>query len=147
MSKQIVKYITDQDGFIVIPEISDARLVKFDYLESAVLFVVETGSAGKLTQYEVSCINVLALRIDRFTKCNISLDFFVSASGDGVVGMVSEDIMTSLFEVDCDRSLMSLSQAREKVISREAILFGNEPSCGCELAVLCERFEIYEIVT
>lgn len=145
MRKRKLRYRIGQDGFIESPEVADAKLLELNLRDSSLALTVEALAPGSGHLYELSCSGIVVMRIDRLTELNLSLDFFASADETSGVGLLNDDLMNSLFEHEGYKSSISRDQARQQIADRELFLFGNEPSCGCEIALICKKFAIYQV--
>jgi len=136
-------YRISTDGYIEYPEVVDAKLLQLCLRGDSLEITLEALSNGSGYCYTLECSGIVIMRIDGLAVLNISLDFFASADSFGGVGIVNDALMNSLFEHDADNATISSRQAYQKIIDREFFLFGNEPSCGCEIALICRRLAIF----
>lgn len=137
-----IKFNTDNDGFVVDPELTDAKLVGLNLRPDQLNIDVETLSGATSCFYSISCDGLVALRIDKIACLNISLDFFVSTGLSASGGKVNYDLIDSLFVEADDDQLARREAIVHQIADGSLVLFGNEPSCGCEISVVCKKIKI-----
>lgn len=142
---QEVNYLINSEGFIEHPEITDAKLVNLEFAESNLHFAVQIWRSGAERRYRISCEEICAMRIDGLTGLNISLDFYASSDSSGRIGLLNGDLIESAFGGVQNEKIASKESAIRAIVNGDLILFGNEPSCGCEIAVVCKRVHILSI--
>ncbi|MFV0663717.1 hypothetical protein [Denitromonas sp.] len=126
---------TDSDGFICEPELTDAGIESVHVQCDSIVLRLDIPK-GDGARFAITCQGIVASRIDHLTTQNISLDFFVSSAVKPGSATISKGLLDSLFG---HGQVVSVTrESAESMLQQgSAVLFGNEPSCGCEVAVLC----------
>lgn len=137
-----IEYKTDIDGFIVVPELTDAKLLGLNIGIDSLSLVVEVIAGATRMTYQILCGGLVTVRIDKFSDVNISMDFFASTDSIKRRGLLNDDLIRSLFSGKNGAYPISKEAAIQQITDNTLILFGNEPSCGCEIAVICKELKV-----
>lgn len=129
-----VAYEVDDNGIICAPEVSDV-LVTSVCFSDGLLIIEVCRERERFDWFRVSCKGVVACNLGNICMTNITMGFFVS-SLSVPLGAIGEDILASLHSNNCSETT-SHKNLLELITSGKYLLFGNEPSVGCEVALIC----------
>ena len=127
-----VECLTDDYGAVVIPELTDVAICSLAYHVNSLSLEVKRFRSSQVETYRFTCGGIVALKIDNVTMNNVTMNFYCSTNGR----QLSESIYSSLRD-ELRRLGLPDDDVRDRIQKGSIVLFGNEPSDGCEIAVLC----------
>jgi|JI8StandDraft_1071087.scaffolds.fasta_scaffold140162_1 hypothetical protein len=130
-----VAFFTDSDSFLETPEITDAKLTELSWTDSKVDFYFQINRKTRATTYRITAKEIVFIKISNLEKLNITMSLFISnnlAGRDMEIEMIQ--LVTS-----------SGQQYDEEEFNQGVFFFGNEPSCGCQIYVICRSLRIFEL--
>jgi len=139
-----IDFELSHDGLVIVPEVTDAKLVGF-HLTELNLWIEVCCNEGV---FGFMCENCLRIKIDKFVLQNWTSTFYLSKNG----ATLDEGILNSLlYSVNNDENLhgwdeygISADHAISILKQGDAVLFGNDPSVGCEISAICKDVKLFK---
>lgn len=134
--KNEIPFTTNDESFLEHPEITDAKLTGLSWQEDKIYFLFETDTSKKSKKYCIAAEKIIALKISNLSNTNISMSLFIS-----------KKFANREMEIEILNSTKSAYNFNANGLQDEedAFFFGNEPSCGCHISLICKSLRIYEI--